>query len=306
MNVVAVTGTGDQSAVARRLVERLDGEGSVGTVTRSGSDPVAAEEAGGSHHNVGSHRHYRLGSDSWTASGNDSRLVTDVLDELAPRCEYAVIDGVENPAVPTVVVGDGEAPDGRILERVPSKEEFDPDAIVDELAETDPYETLESLVARAKESPDSDRAGAIATFTGRVRARDDGDDPATEYLEFERYDELAEEKMAAIREELEQRNGVFEVILHHRTGVVEAEEDIVFVVVLAGHRPEAFATVEDGINRLKAEVPLFKKEVTVEGTFWAHQHDHEHGDEATDGTETGWDGEGTDSGAPEPTPDTHD
>ena len=69
---------------------------------------------------------------------------------------------------------------------------------------------------------------------------------------------------------------MFEVILHHRTGIVEAEEDIVFVVVLAGHRPEAFATVEDGINRLKAEVPLFKKEVTVEGTFWAHQHDHEH------------------------------
>jgi len=45
------------------------------------------------------------------------------------------------------------------------------------------------------------------------------------------------------------------------------------VVVLAGHRGEAFRTVEDGINRLKAEVPLFKKEVTVEDEFWAHQHD---------------------------------
>jgi len=46
------------------------------------------------------------------------------------------------------------------------------------------------------------------------------------------------------------------------------------VVVLAGHRREAFETVEDGIDRLKAEVPLFKKEVTVSGEFWAHQHDH--------------------------------
>ena len=55
--------------------------------------------------------------------------------------------------------------------------------------------------------------------------------------------------------------------------MIEQGEDIVFVVVLAGHRREAIETVEDGIDRLKAEVPLFKKEVTVEGEFWAHQHD---------------------------------
>jgi molybdopterin synthase catalytic subunit len=49
------------------------------------------------------------------------------------------------------------------------------------------------------------------------------------------------------------------------------------VVVLAGHREEAFRTVEDGIDRLKAEVPLFKKEVTVSDEFWAHQHEeHEY------------------------------
>jgi molybdopterin synthase catalytic subunit len=53
--------------------------------------------------------------------------------------------------------------------------------------------------------------------------------------------------------------------------VVEAGEDIVFVVVLAGHREEAFKTVSEGINRLKAEVPLFKKEVTVEDSFWVHE-----------------------------------
>ncbi len=61
------------------------------------------------------------------------------------------------------------------------------------------------------------------------------------------------------------------MLLHHKTGVVEAGEDIVFVVVLAGHREEAFETVSDGINRLKAEVPLFKKEVTVEESFWVHE-----------------------------------
>ncbi|MFT4923197.1 MAG: molybdopterin synthase catalytic subunit, partial [Haloarculaceae archaeon] len=141
------------------------------------------------------------------------------------------------------------------------------------IEQTEPYECLESLVAQAKRSPQSDLSGAIATFTGRVRAKESEDDDRTEYLEFERYDGVAQERMATIREELEAREGVFEVLLHHRTGVVEAEEDIVFVVVLAGHRGEAFETVEDGINRLKDEVPLFKKEVTVSGEFWAHQHE---------------------------------
>jgi len=48
----------------------------------------------------------------------------------------------------------------------------------------------------------------IATFTGRVRARDGPEDVATEYLEFERYDEVAAEQTAAIRDDLEAREGV--------------------------------------------------------------------------------------------------
>jgi molybdopterin synthase catalytic subunit len=77
--------------------------------------------------------------------------------------------------------------------------------------------------------------------------------------------------MAALRRDLEARDGVYAVRLHHKTGVVDAGEDIVFVVILAGHRTEAFRAVEDGINRLKEEVPLFKKEVTVDEEFWAHE-----------------------------------
>jgi molybdopterin synthase catalytic subunit len=55
--------------------------------------------------------------------------------------------------------------------------------------------------------------------------------------------------------------------------VIEAGEDIVFVVVLAGHRREAFRAVEDGIDRLKDEVPIFKKEATESETFWVHRRD---------------------------------
>jgi molybdopterin synthase catalytic subunit len=77
--------------------------------------------------------------------------------------------------------------------------------------------------------------------------------------------------METIEAELEAREGVLDVLLHHRTGVIEYGEDIVFVVVLAGHRGEAFRAVEAGIDRLKDEVPLFKKEVTVDDEFWVHE-----------------------------------
>ena len=64
---------------------------------------------------------------------------------------------------------------------------------------------------------------------------------------------------------------MFEVLLHHRVGRMNDGEDIVFVVVLAGHRKEAFRTVEDGIDRLKDEVPIFKKETTTDEEFWLHE-----------------------------------
>ena len=197
----------------------------------------------------------------------------DALERLGPSCEYALVEGYSDAALPTVALGGRESTAGELIARGDTAEDVDVDRVIERLEETEPHETLSSLVARAKESPEQDKSGAIATFTGRVREKEHDDDEPTELLEFEKYDGVAAEKMAAIREDLEAREGVYEVLLHHRTGVVESGEDIVFVVVLAGHRGEAFETVADGINRLKAEVPLFKKEVTVADEFWAHQHD---------------------------------
>jgi molybdopterin synthase catalytic subunit len=204
-----------------------------------------------------------------------------LLAELAPEYDYVVVEGYHDAALPTVALGDREHDGDDVLQTAPDADSVDVDALLDALDAREPFETLASLVERVKASPDAEYSGAIATFTGRVRAREGPDDPATEFLEFERYDGVAQQKMAAIERELEEREGVYEVLLHHRTGVIDAGEDIVFVVVLAGHRTEAFRTVEDGINRLKAEVPLFKKEVTVDGEFWAHQHDT--GEEPEDG-----------------------
>jgi molybdopterin synthase catalytic subunit len=279
MRALAVVGPpeADTTGLVERLAEHLAERGTVGTVARTDSESASTAgastarwpDAGPTSDDPASvtDRSYRIADDGWNATGSSLSL-SEALDDLACSCDYALVEGWSDPRLPTLAVGDA-ADD--VLHRAPSADDVDCEAVVDALESVEPYETLGSLVAKVKESPRSERAGAIATFTGRVRVTDGPDDEPTEYLEFEKYDGVADERMATLREELEAREGVHEVRLHHRTGVVEAEEDIVFVVVLAGHRPEAFRTVEDGIDRLKEEVPLFKKEVTVGDEFWAHE-----------------------------------
>jgi len=260
MQALSIVGPG-AAAVRDAVAARLDGQvATVGRTEAAGVDATAPSEIAG---------RFELTEDGdWTAAGDD-RSFAELLDSLATDYAYVVISGFSKLRLPTVVVGDEEVP-GDVLWRVDAAADIDPDALAAELAELDPYVTLESLVAEAKESPLADRSGAIATFTGRVRAKESPEDSRTTHLKFEKYEGVAEERMASIAAELAEREGVFEVLFHHRTGVVADGEDIVFVVVLAGHRREAFRTVEDGIDRLKDEVPLFKKETTTDEEFWVH------------------------------------
>jgi len=269
MKVLGVVGHSDagKTTLVERLVAELDGR--VGTVKHGHGFDVDTEGTDTARHRgAGAATTYGVADDEWFATG-EAMTLDGALAALAPTHDYAVVEGYSEATVPQVVLG-GRDHGGEPLLEAPDADAVDVDELVAAVEDLEPFETLGSLVARAKRSPRADRAGAIATFTGRVRERDGPDDPPTEYLEFEKYEGVADERMATIEAELEEREGVQAVLLHHRTGVVETGEDIVFVVVLAGHRREAFETVEDGIDRLKDEVPLFKKEVTVEETFWRH------------------------------------
>jgi molybdopterin synthase catalytic subunit len=289
MQVVCIVGASDagKTTVVEALADRLADRGAVGTIKHltHAPDVDTAGKDTARHRAAGARETYGLvddlrddaesgaaaGSSSggWFATGRELSL-SDALDRLAARHEYAIVEGYGSSSLPKVALGDRDVAEP-VLERATDPDALDYDAVVDAVEDREPYRTLSSLVAAVKRSPRADRAGAIATFTGRVRAKDAPDDPPTESLEFEKYDGVAEQRMSALREDLQSRDGVLDVRLHHRTGVLEAGEDIVFVVVLAGHRPEAFRAVEDGIDRLKQEVPLFKKEVTVEDEFWRHE-----------------------------------
>ena len=111
-----------------------------------------------------------------------------------------------------------------------------------------------------------ERAGAIATFLGTVRAQSRGRDVIA--LEYEAYEEMAEEVMVGIADELQERYELCKVAMSHRLGRVEVGETSVAIAVSAPHRQDALAACADAIEALKAEVPLWKKELYSGGDEW--------------------------------------
>ena len=264
MQVLGIVGPGART-LCDRVAPHLDGR--VAVVERSD----AGEEPDGSGAPDGVAAAYRVGEDgAWSARGAD-RDLDDILDDLAATHDHALLVGFPETTVPTISLGDADHE--RTVRSADTEADVDTEPVLDAMADADPHVTLETLVEQVKASPRAHRAGAIATFTGRVRATDGEDDPRTLQLTFEKYEGVADERFRTIESELMEREGVEEVVMFHRTGTLEAGEDIVFVVVLAGHRAEAFETVSDGIDRLKDEVPIFKRETTVEEDFWVHDRD---------------------------------
>jgi molybdopterin synthase catalytic subunit/molybdopterin converting factor small subunit len=111
-----------------------------------------------------------------------------------------------------------------------------------------------------------ERAGAIATFLGTVRAQSRGRDVIA--LEYEAYEEMAEEVMAGIADEVQGRYELCKVAISHRLGRVEVGETSVAIAVSAPHRQDALAACADAIEALKARVPLWKKELYAGGEEW--------------------------------------
>ncbi|EMA43853.1 molybdopterin synthase [Halococcus saccharolyticus] len=273
MKALAVVGASEtgKTTLIERLVDRLDERGSVATIKHLDHAPDIDTHGKDTarHRDAGAAVTYGVDDEGWFATG-DARDLDEILDDLAPDHDYAIVEGFSGRHLPAVVLGDRDHA-GRELASADDADGIDLDAVCTAIDDLEPRVTLESLVEKVKSAPNADRSGAIATFTGRVRTKDADDDAPTEHLEFETYEGVAEERLAAIIDDLEAREGVQRVLAHHRTGVITSGEDIVFVVVLAGHREEAFATVSDGIDRLKDEVPIFKKEVTADEQFWLHE-----------------------------------
>jgi molybdopterin synthase catalytic subunit/molybdopterin converting factor small subunit len=122
--------------------------------------------------------------------------------------------------------------------------------------------SLDAVVAEVVD----ERAGGIATFSGTVRRQSRGREVTR--LEYEAYAEMAEDVMARLAAELEQRYELCAIAIHHRVGTLEIGEASVVIAVSAPHRQDAFAACKDAIDGLKETVPLWKKEVYEGGEEW--------------------------------------
>jgi molybdopterin synthase catalytic subunit len=102
-------------------------------------------------------------------------------------------------------------------------------------------------------------AGAIVMFCGVTRE--------VPRLDYEAYREMAEERMAVIVGDCVERHALRAAAAEHRVGEVALGEPSVAVAVSAPHRAEAFAGARDAIDRIKAEVPIWKREPAPDGSM---------------------------------------
>jgi molybdopterin converting factor subunit 1 len=190
------------------------------------------------------------GAAPWTVGALRARLAEahPALARVLPRCRVAVDqefagddaeipDGAEVAIVPPVA---GGAPLAAVVER--------PLALA---------EVVDAVAAAGM--------GAIATFTGTVRDASRG--RRVVRLEYEAYAPMAERTLARIADEVGRAHGAAVAIVH-RVGVLAPGDAAVVIAAAAPHRTPAFRACEATIERLKADAPIWKREVYEDGSEW--------------------------------------
>ncbi len=105
--------------------------------------------------------------------------------------------------------------------------------------------------------------GAVVTFDGIVRNNFGGRE--VRYLEYEAYAAMAEKKMAEIAAEVQNKFAVGNIAMVHRIGRLEIGESSILIAIAAPHRQPAFEACAHAMDRVKEEVPVWKKEFFADG-----------------------------------------
>ena len=140
--------------------------------------------------------------------------------------------------------------------------------------------SLDEVVAAVRH----DAAGAIATFAGLVRDHNDGL-PVVK-LEYEAYASMAVAELARIADEITREIPGVRLAAVHRVGALVVGDVAIVCAASAPHRAEAFAACRALVDRIKARVPIWKREHGPDGAYWVGWHDarctaethHDHGD----------------------------
>jgi len=123
---------------------------------------------------------------------------------------------------------------------------------------------LSTEVARLRETEKG--IGAVCSFIGTVRDRNDGQSVST--MELEHYPGMTEKSIEAMIDETHRRFDIFGARVIHRVGLLQPLDQIVLVVVSSAHRSQSFQACEFLMDYLKTQAPFWKKEQTPEGARW--------------------------------------
>lgn len=110
------------------------------------------------------------------------------------------------------------------------------------------------------------RVGAVCSFIGTVRDRNDGSTVAS--MELEHYPGMTEKAIEAMIDEAHKRFDILGARVIHRIGLLQPTEQIMMVAVTSAHRGESFQACEFLMDYLKTQAPFWKKEDTPEGARW--------------------------------------
>ena len=112
-------------------------------------------------------------------------------------------------------------------------------------------------------------AGAVLTFVGTVRDEKQG--RSVLYIDYEAYEPMAEKVLGRIGAEMCARWPTCAAALEHRIGRVEVGEPSIVIVVSTPHRAEGFEALRYGIEAVKHDLPVWKKEYFADGAVWVQE-----------------------------------
>jgi molybdopterin synthase catalytic subunit len=121
---------------------------------------------------------------------------------------------------------------------------------------------ISALIAAAKKRG----TGALVVFDGIVR-----DDDIME-MELEAYQDVAKQELEKIARDATHQFNLLHVDIIHRIGHLVVGENILIIVVAAGHRHQAYAGSRYILEEIKKGVPIWKKELTKDGGRWVPGH----------------------------------
>jgi len=111
-----------------------------------------------------------------------------------------------------------------------------------------------------------EQVGAVALFIGVVRGHSNGKEVVA--LEYDAYKAMAVRKLNEIANEIHSAYGLERLIIIHRVGRAMVGEVVVVIAASSEHRHEAIEACREAIERIKSDVPIWKKEILKDGCEW--------------------------------------